>query len=94
MKKCHRCGNDHDLPSKEWTLAGHLCAWRSERPDEWTMDEFIQKALKMEKILNAVEDVICWEYTNLIRFDGNAAIEFSEAIDKLEKCFKEFKKEN
>ena len=30
-------------------LTEHLASWRAERPDEWTMDEFIRKALKLEE---------------------------------------------
>lgn len=48
MGICEVCGNDHDLSSNKWTLSGHLCDWRADRPDEWKMDEFIQMALKLE----------------------------------------------
>jgi rubrerythrin len=35
----------------ERTLAELLKLWRAERPDEWTMDEFIREAEKIEKQL-------------------------------------------
>lgn len=35
----------------ERPLSELLKLWRAERPDEWTMDEFIREAEKMEKQL-------------------------------------------
>jgi len=29
-------------------LSAHLASWRAERPDEWTMDNFIRKAQQLE----------------------------------------------
>ena len=33
-------------------LSDDLKCWRSERPDEWTMDRFIRKAEYMEKLID------------------------------------------
>lgn len=48
-RECHICGNNHSLGSGDWTLAGHLCANRADRPNEWQMDEYIRKALALEQ---------------------------------------------
>jgi hypothetical protein len=41
------------------SLAEDLKYWRAERPDEWTMDEFIRKSTKLEstnkQLLEALE---------------------------------------
>lgn len=51
------------------SLEEDLKFWRAERPDEWTMDEFIRKAKKLESqnadLLEALEDMLnqgCGEY--------------------------------
>ena len=35
--------------SREMTLIEDLKRWRAERPDEWTMDRFIKKAVELEQ---------------------------------------------
>jgi hypothetical protein len=37
-------------------LSEHLKSWRAERPDEWTMDEFIRKAERLERLASEVAD--------------------------------------
>jgi len=43
-------------------LTEHLKSWRADRPDEWTMDGFIKKALALEqenaKLKGALETII------------------------------------
>ena len=46
---CHRCGGDHGKAESEQTLATRLCCWRADRPDEWTMDEFIREAKRIDQ---------------------------------------------
>lgn len=36
------------------TLSDDLKHWRSERPDEWTMDRFIVQAKKLEEALTII----------------------------------------
>ena len=38
----------------EKKLSEDLKFWRIERPDEWKMDEFIRKAVKLETIKNGI----------------------------------------
>jgi hypothetical protein len=46
-------------------LSEDLKKWRAERPDEWTMDRFIEKAEELEKSLKAIEQIInCTNYEN------------------------------
>lgn len=40
------------------TLSEKLKYWRAERPDEWTMDEFIQDAKKLERQINEARDCL------------------------------------
>jgi len=46
---------------EEIKLSADLKYWRAERPDEWTMDEFIRKAYRLESInsdlLQASKDI-------------------------------------
>ena len=35
-------------------LSEHLQSWRAERPDEWTMDDFIRKAKALEGALQEI----------------------------------------
>ena len=39
-------------------LSEHLKYWRCERPDEWTMDELIRKAQKLELLLQRARETI------------------------------------
>jgi hypothetical protein len=45
---CYKCGNNHNQSSSLHSLAGLLCLNRADRPDEWSMDEFIRDARKLE----------------------------------------------
>lgn len=58
MSDCERCGNNHDLMSKEWTLAGFLCVFRTDRPDEWRMDDFMRMSLKLEQENKRLRDAL------------------------------------
>lgn len=40
----------------EGKLANSLQYWRAERPDEWTMDDFIRDAQKLHKKIVELED--------------------------------------
>ena len=40
---------DH-IKRQKLKLSADLQFWRAERPDEWTMDEFIRKAINLESI--------------------------------------------
>ena len=42
--------------AKEMILVEDLKYWRSERPDEWTMDRFISKAMKLEQELTKLKE--------------------------------------
>ena len=42
--------------AKEMILVEDLKYWRSERPDEWTMDRFISKAMKLEQELSRLKE--------------------------------------
>ena len=37
--------------SRDIKLSDDLKYWRAERPDEWTMDDFVRKARKLEALL-------------------------------------------
>jgi hypothetical protein len=41
----------------EITLSGYIKTWRADRPDEWTMDEFIRKAEKLERELQEAREL-------------------------------------
>lgn len=47
-------------------LSDDLKYWRAERPYEWTMDEFISKAEKLESVnselLEALNEAITWNW--------------------------------
>jgi len=42
-------------------LSEHIQSFRADRPDEWTMDEFIREAVKLEqqnaKLIEALTDI-------------------------------------
>ena len=42
--------------AKEMILVEDLKYWRSEKPDEWTMDRFISKAMKLEQELSRLKE--------------------------------------
>jgi hypothetical protein len=46
--RCNKCGGNHDEPSSKWSLSTKVCAWRAERPDEWTMDELLRGATELQ----------------------------------------------
>lgn len=41
-------------------LSEQLKYWRAERPDEWIMDDFIRKAISLEKACNS--SIVALEY--------------------------------
>lgn len=53
-------------------LSEELLNWRIDRPDEWKMDEFVRKAVALEKELELVQtlqankDFLQWIYDRLI----------------------------
>lgn len=87
-KKCHICGNNHSLGSKNWTLAGHLCANRADRPNEWQMDDYIRKALALEQqnaeLTKSLESVTKHRDYGLT-VCGNLEQQNAELIEALEK---------
>jgi len=62
-------------------LSDDLKYWRAERPDEWTMDEFIRKAGKMEvgneKMISLLSQI------NGIIIESKSEIECADGIVSL-----------
>lgn len=59
------------------SLVEQLKFWRAERPDEWTMDEFIRDAEKLEQDRNELaaqverlHDALSLQLNDCINFDG------------------------
>jgi hypothetical protein len=77
-EKCYKCGNNHNLGSANWTLAGKLCANRADRPNEWTMDDFIREALKQEQEIKRLREALEEIKDMLYPFDS----QFDKAILK------------
>lgn len=51
-------------------LSDDLQYWRAERPDEWTMDEFIRKAKRMETLLSQINGIIIESKNEIECADG------------------------
>jgi hypothetical protein len=45
-------------------LSEDLEHWRAERPDEWTMDDFIRKAKELEDFIEECRDKILYPLAN------------------------------
>lgn len=63
-------------------LSEDLRYWRAERPDEWTMDEFIRKADKLESKLQSVEAILYYVDVG----DQQKAYEALRAYREQSKC--------
>ena len=59
-------------------LREHLASWRAERPDEWTMDEFIRKALTLQSANDELEA----KYAQACADKGESEESFSILRDK------------
>ena len=64
-------------------LSERMREFRSDRPDEWTMDDFIREAEKLESALQKAYDM-AWDLDpyGVIETDSRYK-EVSEAVDKL-----------
>lgn len=73
-------------------LSDNLKYWRAERPDEWTMDEFIRKAKKMEvrnekmvSLLSQINGIIIESKSEIECADGVVSLshEISELLGEV-----------
>jgi hypothetical protein len=83
----------------ERPLTELLKLWRAERPDEWTMDEFIREAERMEKLLQntssncdyavAVKNLINSE-VDCVQTKNGAYVNLDGVIDCLNRALHNF----
>ena len=65
----------------ERPLSELLKLWRAERPDEWTMDEFIREAERMEKQLQNKSSNS--DYAKLAKYVHDC-VSFGGTVDQVE----------